>query len=131
MAVEPHPPSFSFADNGAYVEVAIPLSEGAAEGEARVSGGADYLNVHLASREQPLLSVLQLYGTVDPERTTTQTECGKLLVRLYKLDPHTTWPGLEAVDAPPDESPLVSVSLYSDAARYVMRIYSCMSLHVA
>lgn len=111
MAMDSEPPSFSFADKGAYVEVAIPLSEGAAEGEARVSGGADYLNVHHASTEQPLLSVMQLYGTVDPERTTTHTEHGKLLVRLYKLDPQTIWPGLDSVDAPPAEEPSVSVSL--------------------
>lgn len=97
-----------FEDNGATVSATLPLPPGSPPEGLRVTGGADYLDVKMQGYTAPLLSVLQLYGTVDPERTEAVASGarGELTVVLHKREPGVPWPGLEAVDAPPEEQPV-------------------------
>ncbi len=83
----------------------LPLPPGARPEALRVSGGADYLDVKLQGADAPLLSVLQLYATIDPDRTEVIADgaASEVSVTLHKLDPGAFWPGLEAVEAPPEE----------------------------
>lgn len=115
MTVPPTQPN-SFTDYGDSVEVVIPMPEGATEEEVRVSGGADYLNVHLTNRRQALLRVSQLNSTVDPGATAAHVDNNQLHIRLHKLDNQHVWPALEAVDAPPETLSRGNETLAPDSA---------------
>lgn len=99
-----------FEDLGATVSATLPLPPGASPEALRVSGGADYLDVKLQGADAPLLSVLQLYATIDPDRTEVIADgaASEVSVTLHKLDPGAFWPGLEAVEAPPEEEQALS-----------------------
>ena len=91
-----------FKDAGTHVVVELPVKRGTAAEDFHISGRADALVIHSSdTAEAPLLSVVQLYSTVDPEGTRVEVPAdGRLRVTLRKLDPDLPWPGLEARDAP-------------------------------
>jgi hypothetical protein len=84
-------------DRGASVDVMLGLPPGVADHELSISGGADALRVAAHGQPQPLLEVLQLYSTVDQERTRRRVEDGRLIVTLHKRDPSLAWTSLHAV----------------------------------
>ncbi len=94
-------PEPTFRDAGPDVVVELPVPRGTAAENVRVSGGADALAVQMSEAEALLLSVVQLYSTVDPAATHMEVLAdGTLRVTLRKLDPDLPWPSLHAQDAP-------------------------------
>lgn len=89
-------------DHGDTVEVILGMPPGASEHDVSISGGADSLQVTVAGQPQPLLSVLQLYSTVDPQQTQLRVDDGRLTITLHKRDPSLAWPGLHAVREEPE-----------------------------
>jgi hypothetical protein len=89
-------------DAGPDVVVELPVESGTAAEDLHVSGGADDLVIRSSdAAEAPLLSVVQLYSTVNPGGTRVKVPAdGTLRVTLRKLDPDLPWPGLEARNAP-------------------------------
>jgi hypothetical protein len=83
-------------DRGGSVDVMLGLPSGVAAHDLSISGGADALRVTAHGQPQPLLEVLQLYSTVDPERTRHQVEDGRLVITLHKRDPSSAWTSLHA-----------------------------------
>ena len=94
-------PEPKFRDAGTDVVVELPVSCGTTAQDVRVSGGADALAIRTGDAEAPLLSVLQLYSTVEPAATRIEVPAdGSVQVTLRKLDPDLPWPSLHAQDAP-------------------------------
>ena len=117
-------PEPTFRDAGDNVVVELPVPSGTAEQDVHVSGGADALIVSTRDAEAPLLSVVQLYSTVDPAATRVEVPTdGTLQVTLRKLDPGLPWSSLHAQDAPP-------VSRISLAAQPMLRLQSS-ALHTS
>ena len=86
-----------FADAGSDVQVKLKVPKGASRDDLRVSGGADYLHVRSTdAAAPPLLSIQQLYGTIEPEHTRWDVTDGTLTVTLNKRDEAIPWPSLEA-----------------------------------
>ncbi len=91
----------TFRDAGEDVVVELPVPSGMAAEDVRVSGGADALVIRTSDAAAPLLSVVQVYSTVDPAATRVEVPTdGTLRITLRKLDPDLAWPGLHAQDAP-------------------------------
>lgn len=102
-------------DRGDTVDVILGVPAGTSQHDLSVRGGADALQVAVARQQQPLLKVLQLYSTVDPERSRTRIEDGRAVITLHKRDPALAWPGLHAVCEEPEsqqvKTPLMSRSM--------------------
>lgn len=84
-------------DRGDSVDIMLGLPSDTADDDLSISGGADALRVVLHGQSQPLLEVLQLYSTIDPEQTRHRVEDSRLTVTLHKRDPSLAWPSLQAV----------------------------------
>ena len=84
-------------DRGDSVDIMLGLPSDTADHDLSISGGADALRVVLHGQSQPLLEVLQLYSTIDPEQTRHRVEDSRLTVTLHKRDPSLAWPSLHAV----------------------------------
>ena len=84
-------------DRGDSVDIMLGLPSDTADDDLSISGGADALRVVLHGQLQPLLEVLQLYSTIDPEQTRHRVEDSRLTVTLHKRDPSLAWPSLQAV----------------------------------
>lgn len=89
-------------DRGETVDVVLGLPPDASDLTISISGGGDSLKVAVEGQPLPLLEVLQLYSTVDPERTQQRIDDGRLIVTLHKRDPSLAWPGLHAVREEPE-----------------------------
>ena len=98
-----------FIDCGSTVTLDLPLPEGTPAGDVFVSGGADSLVVRVGDDPAvpPLFSVIQLYSTVSPDDTRTESPVeGRLRITLQKLEPNLRWPSLGVQDEPQVYFPL-------------------------
>jgi hypothetical protein len=84
-------------DRGDSVDIMLGWPLDTADHDLSISGGADALRIVLHGQSQPLLEVLQLYSTIDPEQTRHRVEDSRLTVSLHKRDPSLAWPSLHAV----------------------------------
>lgn len=99
-------------DKGDTVDVLVHVPQGTSEGDVTVSGGADALQVQLKDAPRPLLSVLQLYSTVDPMLTQGRIDDGsQLVISLHKRDASLAWPGLDAVREEPEAQQVLMLPL--------------------
>ncbi len=92
-----------FVDKGATVSVVVPCPSNVTPGAVKVAGAADSLTIMLDGRPEPLLHVVQLYGTVQPQATTCELEANNLAITLQKMDSAQPWPTLEASQEAPVE----------------------------
>lgn len=86
--------AYDFTDMGRTVRVEIDVHSNASELDIRSTG--DSLTVSDKPTSRTLLSVLQLYSTVDANATQSSVSGGSLTITLTKLENTSWWPALEA-----------------------------------
>jgi hypothetical protein len=110
------------ADRGDSVDIMLGLPSDTADHDLNISGGADALQIVLHGQSQPLLEVLQLYSTIDPEQTRHSVEDGRLTVTLHKRDPSLAWPSLHAVREEQQDQQVVCISCCAGLHMLALRI---------
>lgn len=97
------------------VDVFVQVPPDTADAEVTVSGGADALQVQVKDAPQPLVSIMQLYSTVDPALTRWRIDDGgQLVISLHKRDASLRWPGLNAIREEPESQQVLSLSMCVD-----------------
>ncbi len=113
------------ADRRDTVDVFVQVPPDTADADVTVSGGADALQVQVKDAPQPLLSIMQLYSTVDPALTSWRIDDSQLVISLHKRDASLRWPGLNAMREEPESQQVLSLSMCADQCAMCSR-HACM-----
>ena len=89
-------PSYSFKDAGPSVIVIACNSSKSKDVQVQVTGDALTVFAHRDAERVVLLSVPQLYSTIDASALDWEDRDGQITIKLNKLDPSLQWPQLEA-----------------------------------